>query len=525
MELREYVAVVRSRRGLVIGAVILFALVAVTANLLRQPDYSAQARVLVAPGDAASSLLGVTGGTSSFQPDRELKTHAQLAMSPSIAAEAAKQMKSGASGERLLSQVSVEPIEASDLLAFTATDPDRARAARIANAFAAAYVARLEAEQKASIEAASAELQRQRKEVHAELDAVGGSDSGQAAAEREVSIAALTRINEQLDRLKTGGTLELGGARLVDPATAPAPVAPLGSLIPSLILGGALGLAIGMGAAFTAHHFDTSVRSSRDVADLGVGVLGGVPADGSGRGGAKLALLRDPNSASADAYRLLRRSVHAASFSGNTMLVAGIDASEGAASVASNLAVALAQAGERVALVDCDFRRSPVRALFELQGSSGLTDVINGVASVQDVAQYPLQQRLLVVPAGAPPTNAADALGSYQLQQVLRELSGAFDRVVLSGPPLLESAEGAYLVDETDALLAVAVVGFTRKERIETALDLIGHARGRTRLVVWGTYGGRRGVDSFLPVGPSEPVNVMRSAAAEAPLVQEALAR
>lgn len=529
MEFREYVGVIRARKATVLLAMALFMLAAFAVTVARPALYTAEARVLISQSDAVNSLLGIAPGV--YQPDRDMQTHAELARSPEVAAGVLEKLKLRTTPEALASRVVVEPVGGSDLLAVRAEDESPKRAAAIANGFAAGYVEQRAAQQAAELKAARDGFGKQRKalaERLGELDSQVSNGKAGATASRDSVAAALTELDAQIERLGAGGALDLAGTRVVTPASA-ARAGGGGALSTALLVGAAIGLVVGIGAAFTAEHFDTRLRTAADAGGFGLAVVGALPAERQGgRGSASLTMLREPSSPGSDAYRLLRRSLRAAGAPGRSQVIA-VTAPVGPGNppaVAANLALALAQAGDRVTLIDCDLRRSPLQAMFGLQASAGLADALTGARQLSEVMQHPVHQRLAVIAGGGMPSAPAEVLGSPRMQQIVREAAGLSDWVVLSTPPLLETADTAAVLEWAERLLLVLRVRETRGEQVERAVDLLGRlgVASETQAVVLGVPESGQGLESYL-VGTDAVVGGRQGGTVEALRPGEALAR
>lgn len=515
MEFREYVRVLRARKATVLLSVVLFMLAALAVHVMRPTAYTAESRVLVSQADAVNALLGIAPAGLA-QPDRDMATHAELVRSPEVAATVVERLSLRTTPAALASRVLAEPVGGSDLLAIRAQDSSPARAAAIANAFASVYVERRIAEQKAEIDTVKTGLAEQRKAVAARvaaLDKQARSGKTSAIAERDSAAASLAEIDGQIERLGTGQALDLAGTRIVGTASEDR-TAGGGGLTTALLVGAALGFVVGVGAAFTAEHFDTRILSAKQAGNLGLPVVGALPAERTGKGSASLTMLREPSSPGSDAYRLLRQSMRSRAVSSAPQVVA-VTAPGGPGhppTVAANLAIALAHAGDRVTLIDCDLRRSPLQAMFGLQGSAGLSDVLAGARQLSEVAQRPVHQRLVVVAGGGMPAASAELLGSPRMQQIVREAASFSDWVLLSLPPLLETADAVTVADWAERLLLVLRVRETRQEQAQRAIDLLGRmgSMASAEVVLLGVQDGGQGLEAYLVPAPQaaeeEPV-------------------
>ena len=138
--------------------------------------------------------------------------------------------------------------------------------------------------------------------------------------------------------------------------------------------------------------------------------------------------------------------------------------------VACSLAIALAQGGLRVCIVDCDLRRPRLHRVFERVGDAGITNVLLGEASLEDVAKPTVVENLWSIPAGPMPPNPADALHSERFRDIIRKLGEQFDRVVIDSPPLVAVTDGTILSKICDGTIFVVRAFKTSKFLCRQAL-------------------------------------------------------
>lgn len=231
----------------------------------------------------------------------------------------------------------------------------------------------------------------------------------------------------------------------------------------------AVGLVIAAAAVALRTATDPRVRDSNDVA----AALGGLPTLGSVPRSRKprLDMVSNPTGTVADAYRKLRtNAVHR--FEGvpaASLLVASPSAGDGTTTVAVNLSVALAEAGEQVTLVDADLRHSRLADRLGLNGAPGLAEVLRGDVPLQDAVQTWSATGIRVLTAGAPTAQASELLGSPALNNVLTGLYTRGGIIVIDSPPALPYADAVVLADKARLVLLVARRGRTRKRALAQA--------------------------------------------------------
>jgi tyrosine-protein kinase Etk/Wzc len=192
----------------------------------------------------------------------------------------------------------------------------------------------------------------------------------------------------------------------------------------------------------------------------------------NGTGGAPAALsqlvtMSHAHSGGAEAYRTLRTNLlfSAAVKSLKCLVITSAGPKEGKSTTAANLAVAFAQQGQRVVLVDCDLRRPRVHKLFEVSQSPGLTNLLLGNSTVEQVVHTTRVPGLSVIASGMLPPNPVELLGSQQMRDVLERIES--DLVVLDTPPMLVASDAAVLARAADGVLMVVRAGSTQRGALQ----------------------------------------------------------
>ena len=180
-----------------------------------------------------------------------------------------------------------------------------------------------------------------------------------------------------------------------------------------------------------------------------------------------------PTSLAAEQYRSLRTRIRR-SESGRglrTIAVTSPNKGDGKSLTAANLALTMAQEfQQRVLLLDCDLRRPSIHQLFGLAEAPGLGDVLMNAAELEQALVLLPEHHLTVLPAGLPPSNPAELIGSAAMRRVLDTLRTRFDRILIDVPPVAPLADLHILAPMVDALLMIVRAGVTPKPAIERAL-------------------------------------------------------
>lgn len=239
-----------------------------------------------------------------------------------------------------------------------------------------------------------------------------------------------------------------------------------------IAIGVFVGLAIGLGLALLRAALDNKLRSREDLEGLtSASVLASIPDDPNIGDHPLIAdlSLDDPRG---EAFRRLRTNLGFAQVddTNSAILVTSAQAQEGKSSTSINLAIALAQAGNRVALVDVDLRQPTVAKKTGLENSVGLTTALLGAVDVDDLLQPWGQDELYILTAGVMPPNPAELLDSRAMSALVARLTGDFDVVILDGPPLLPVSDGLALAKIVGRVLLIAGVGRVRLTDLQESL-------------------------------------------------------
>lgn len=243
----------------------------------------------------------------------------------------------------------------------------------------------------------------------------------------------------------------------------------------NLALGLIVGLAAGFGIALLREVLDTRIRDAESLAEVTeVSVLGSIPrARAKEDGGNHAVISTHPHSQRAEAIRHLRTNLQFVDFSGKarTLVVTSSVPAEGKSTTILNLAIALSDAGSRVALVDADLRKPTIHKKLGLEGAVGLTTVLIGRASLSDALQPWRGTKLDVLTAGQIPPNPSELLGSLAMANTLDSLAAQYDYVLVDSAPLLPVTDGAVLARQAGAVLLVVSAEKAKRLEVSQALE------------------------------------------------------
>lgn len=298
-----------------------------------------------------------------------------------------------------------------------------------------------------------------------------------AAATAQAVADSLVKAVDSLEKPKTGGTSPVS-LSVITPATTPtSPSAPNTKL--NLLLGLLVGLALGIGLSVVRSTLDTRIRGEADLRRISdAPLLGGIAFD---QDATRSPLLTQTAAQSprAESFRQLRTNLQFANVAdqAKTVLITSSLPGEGKSTTATNLAIAMAQAGQAVCLVDADLRRPMVGEYLGLDRSAGLTTALVGKADVMDLLQPWGADRLYILTSGQIPPNPSELLGSTRMGALLGVLETEFDIVIIDAPPLLPVTDAAVLSQHVGGVVIVVGTQKLRNQDLQkslSALELVG---------------------------------------------------
>lgn len=330
--------------------------------------------------------------------------------------------------------------------------------------------------------------------------------------EKSLKVAQLLRdqkVNEELfmllrkrfEETRIAEAGQLGNVRILEPAvSAYTPVKP--NVQRNLLLGAFLGLTLGLGLALLLDYADNTIKTTDDLERLGLSTLGTVPeinpkdADKAAQQNgiplekearkleSRLITHFDPKSPISEAYRMLRTNLQYSKpgESVKSTLVTSPGPGEGKSTTAVNLAITMAQMGNKTIIIDSDLRRPVIHKIFDTPRIPGFTEVLVGELSLEDVIHSSPINNLDTISSGQLPPNPSELLGSNRLRDILRLLGEEYDRIVLDSPPVIAVADASILSREVTDTLLVVSSGTTEEEALRLAkqqlTDIGGHLAG-----------------------------------------------
>lgn len=320
-------------------------------------------------------------------------------------------------------------------------------------------------------------------------------------------------LQSRLKEAEVAQAVEDASVRVIDSAISPdRPIKPNKPLI--ILMGGMLGMMSGVAGAFLRKSLDQKVRSRADIVRItGTVVLGIIPRiqtaaqrrlvprgsllkrlamtstgmSSSGKlptsnGEAELATGfasrlvagNDPQSPIAEAYRGLRTNITFARLDNppKTLVFTSAMPGDGKSTTSSNLAITLAQQGQRVLLVDADMRKGVLHEVFNQRRNPGLSNLIMGSVELSEAVRT-IPVGLVTVdflPTGTFPPNPAELLGSEIMRKLLKRLESTYDMIILDSPPLNVVTDAALLGTKSDGVVVITRADKTTVTELEYAM-------------------------------------------------------
>ena len=328
----------------------------------------------------------------------------------------------------------------------------------------------------------------------------------QREVDMHVSLYSQLKEKYQETLIQESGKVE--EVAIVKPAVPPTQPFNIPSKLMIIVTGIAMGLIIGVVLAFLGEVFDTSMGTIEDVEELlNIPVLGVIPhldrdEKGKGRGERRdapkgrsqdLVTHYEPKSMAAEAFRALRTNLQflRLEFQGKRFLITSSFVQEGKTLNVVNLALCMAQAGNKVLLVDADLRKPLVHRVFGLEREPGITDyvlgnyhwkeltnnisdIMLGDFEIDDILKTPGLDNLNIVTAGTKPPNPSEILSSSRFKEFLNEAGKEYDFVFIDAPPVLpvtDATEIAPLMDGVFMVYTVGKIGRGVLKRAKSTLD------------------------------------------------------
>jgi capsular exopolysaccharide synthesis family protein len=273
---------------------------------------------------------------------------------------------------------------------------------------------------------------------------------------------------------------------VVDPAEPPKnPAKPRVKL--NLLLACLVGLMGGIGVAFFLEYLDNTVKTPDDLKQyFNIPYLGPVPffSIDPERPGSELISLSDPKSSASEAYRGLRTGIlfSTPGHSPRSLLITSSGPEEGKTITAANLAITMAQAGQKILMLDCDMRKPRLHKAFGSDKGRGMSNILVGEGDWKTLRVPTGIPNLDIIPSGPIPPNPAELIGSERMKTLIDEILKEYDRVLIDSPPIVAVTDSVVLSRVVEGVVLVIQVGVTARDVIANSIrqlqDVQAHVLG-----------------------------------------------
>jgi polysaccharide biosynthesis transport protein len=482
MTLHDYVRVLRRHWLMIVVVAAVGAAAGFATTIHQKPVYSASSQVSFQDPSEQLSDVGL-GSNTPQSPGQLAAMNAETLTSRSVMAQVRHQLRSKLSVDALAGSLSAQANQQSGLLQITASGSSPQAATALANAAASALV-------DVDNQRTRAQFSQFARDIHRRI-------ANLPAIQRSASPASpLTYYENQLARLQTLASVASGAqvAKLAQPGATTSSA----HRTRSVLLGLALGLLLGIVVAFIRDSMDRRLRDPAEIdSSFQMPLLGYVGKRSMGRVAGVTNGSRAKDAPDLEQFRILRRNLELLDHHNppRSILVTSTVAGEGKTTVASSLAFAMAAAGKRTLLVDCDLRRPALASRLGIDSSPGLSEYLAGSASPEQIlrtVKLPdsltharaaaedgaghngngsvwTPQKLVCIPSGGATSRAAELLGSARFGEFIAQVADAYDAVVLDSSPLLAVADTLEMVPHVDAVVVCARESRTTRGQAQAA--------------------------------------------------------
>ena len=297
------------------------------------------------------------------------------------------------------------------------------------------------------------------------------------AAERDLArLMRLSKVNADIymfllqkhEEARIAKASTISNINVVDPSITPdTPIKPQKKK--NVMLGLLVGLMFGVGAAFFMDYLDDTIKDEEEAKRaLGWPLLAMIPAIENETNDHKpadhrsrLVVMHKPKSSVSEAFRGLRTAIHFSSLKPDSkvIMITSSFPGEGKSTIAANLALTLAQAGNSVILIDCDLRRPSMNTIFDHSRTPGVTEVLAGDVTLAAALHHTDIKNISLLTAGTIPPNPAELLGSASMRDLLDELRGSYDMIIIDAPPVIPVTDAPLLTAFIDLVVVVVESG------------------------------------------------------------------
>ena len=451
LALLQYVSILWRWSWLIVLCMTLAGAAAYFYSLQATPVYQASASLLINQARTGNSSADYT---ALLTGERLAQTYAELMRKRPVLEAVISNLQLPADADTLSKRVSIAPVRNTQLLNLTVEDSDPQRAADIANELVRVFGQQNQAQQTSRYGETRQSLERELSKVQADIDSTQASLATSKASSAAVTEAERNRLETLLAQYRSSyatltkslGDLQLAEVQSTDSLSVAEaaraesdPVRP--QPLRNTLLAAIVGALLAIGGTFLLEYLDDRVKTAEQASSIiGAMTLGSIGKIAGSGPGTQLVTRSDANSPLSEAYRMLRVNLDFTAVDSplQTVAITSANPGEGKSTTIANLAVALAESGKRVILVDTDLRRPTLHRIFELPNERGVTSaLLNPESSELHQHLAPTEvPNLQLMPCGPIPPNPAELLSSRRMAALIGALKAECDIVLFDTPPL-----------------------------------------------------------------------------------------
>lgn len=528
IDIREYYYLLKSWVWLILLAGILAGAAAYLINIHTTPVYEASTHLLV----SAPSNIGGFDPSSLITSQTMTSTYSQMLLDRPVLQGVIDQLELQITADELKKSISVDSVTNTQLLVVTVENTDPALAADIANELAAVFTNRIRQLQSQRFAASRDGLAKQVSDMERQITLISGQI---ADIEQQIVAAATPTVNIEENTAAATQTVEVGEqsaaptpplaatpdpavlvqlqarltqyltiysnlvtsyeqVRLAEAQTSTNVVISEQANIPSIpvrprtvlniLVSVVTAMLFAVGIVAGRYALDDTIRNPDDIRKkFNLPVLGVINSHRSLED--KPITLTEPRSPTAEVFRSLRTTITLAHIDVplHRILITSPMPQDGKTTIASNLAIVLAQGEKKTLLLETDLRLPSIQLQFGLHNHAGLTDLlVHPFVGVSDVIQR--VNGLAVITSGDLPPNPSELLSSKKMEQILEQLNQIFDMIVIDTPPVLTVTDAAALAPSMDGVVLVAKPGTTKLKALQDSLEKLDAVGARVLGVV-----------------------------------------
>ena len=417
LELRDYVRILRRGWAFILVFSVLGVAGAVGYSVIQTRQYVANTKVIVSI--SSGSGTGDMAQASALAGQRAV-TYANLVSTATVLDSVISQLSLSVTVSDLASQIQAVIVPGTSIISVTVTDSDAQRSADIANATA----------------------------------------------------RSLTSSVSQIEPIPLAASSSSVRISTIQPAVVPgSPDSP--NLRTNLIAGGLLGLTLGLIIATMRGVSNTRIRDESELQTATtLPILGRILQNSSSKK-RPLVVQANPQGIHAEAYRTLRANIqflHADRSEKSFVITSSLEG-EGKSTTIANIAIAMAETGANVLLVEADMRSPNLTRYLGLDSGNGLSDVLIGRAELTETIQRWGKSSLYTLSAGQIPPNPSELLGSRKMSDLISQMNKTFDIVLFDSPPVLPVADALVLTKAVGGVIVIVAIGKAHRNHVAATLS------------------------------------------------------